>query len=286
MYRILVNKVFDLLEDSYQLNYPNYNQDSWFKCFEKFKLFLTHSYEVVSTIAGLMPEDEKNKLFSGNKAIIQKEFEDINKSNKNTDQKNAAYFVSSYDHNGAFLGTAAMLNHFHEIKILQEHGYVVYPHVVDNFYQISYHVRDADLVVINAHGSPYFIQIDYFTVESNLTFHGLREGADIVLNSCSTGAGLRSSIASKIAEDNINSNVFGALEIVWAMNINFSTRENETFVKNVEYQPGMSVQDILLPLPSVEFMHKFNYNIETSSCSDCINEDLLIGDIAFEEVLV
>lgn len=77
MYNLLFNKIPYLLEDSYQLNYPHNEQDSWFKSFKKFSLFLTHSYELIRLITDLMPEEEKNTLFSKNKALIKAKFEDI-----------------------------------------------------------------------------------------------------------------------------------------------------------------------------------------------------------------
>jgi phage gpG-like protein len=288
MYKLLINKIPDLLETSYQLNHPNDNQDSWFKSFKKFSLFLSHSYELIRTVAGIMPEEEKNILFSKNKALIQKEFANIAVSNNDSGQKHAAYFVSSYDHNGAMLGTVAMLNHFHEIKNLQEYGYTVYPMVVDNFFQISYRSEKAELVVINAHGDPSYIWMDHFTVDLNLTFNTLKKGADIVLISCSTASGLESSIAAKIAKDNLGSNVFGAEKMLWAANINFGfdDKNNATFVKNVEYQPGIYIYDAIVPTPSVEIMNKFIFNDEVSSAVYCVNKDILFGDNALEEMIV
>lgn len=200
-------------------------------------------------------------------------------SNHPSDQKHAAYFVSSHDHNGAMLGTDAMLNHFYEIKNLQEHGYVVHPYVVDNFFQISYRSDKADLIVINAHGDPSYIWMDYFTIDANLTFNALKNRVDIVLNSCSTGSGIETSIAAKIAKDNPGANVFGATEMVWLSNINFDTNENGTFVKNVEYQPGIEIYNIIVPTPNVEIMHKFfNDNVSFDVDFEC--KAILAGDNA------
>lgn len=283
MHNLFANKFHNLLEESYQSNYPNSNQHPWSKNLEKTKLAITYVYEAIKIAFDFISVDQKNQLFNNNKNILQEKFSEIRADNKVSDQKIAAYFVSSHDHNGFLLGTAATLNHFQEIKNLQTHGYTVYPHVVDNFFQIYYRLPEAvNLVYITAHGDPDSLDIEYFHIYSNLTLPNLGKEADIVLYSCSTGVGLESSIASKMAKDNPGANVFGALQQVWAIssNIHFSAKGNESFIEGVEYQPSM----LNLPLPFEDYMHKFNFIVDATSNSDANtqNETNLAGNITCE----
>lgn len=253
MFRVVLNKINNLLEEAYHFHYQDSEQNPWYKNLVKLEVLITALYERI-----FMPQDQKAKLISDNTAILEKEFNEIiskNEENKYSDQKVAAYFVSKMDPNGVFFDTTGMINHFYEIKNLQAHGYTVYPYLIKNLFEIKHnHIfHPINLLYINAHGSETGLYIDYFDIKQNLTFLDLAQDADILLNSCSTGKGLESSIAAKIANDNPGTQVFGASKNVFAAIINFAVEEGEYFIESVEYQ----ITGIFFPSPIEDTMHKF-----------------------------
>jgi len=274
MYRALFNKISNLLEYQYETKHPNSTQSYWSKKVETFKLFMDGIYDEFSFFY-YMSTEQKNQLLSDNKNTLEKKFAEIYSANNYySTQKVAEYLVSIDDHSGVFFRNIALLNHFYEIKNLQAHGYTVYPRIIDNLYQIVIRSHEnTELLYINAHGNSKFLTIDYFDMNHNLTLPSLKQGADIVLISCSTGEGLETSIASKLAKDNPGANVFGAQNVVSASNIVLASKENKTFVENVEYQA--------LPSPFENYMHKFNFIVDTTSNSDVNiqNEINLAGNI-------
>jgi len=223
-------------------------------------------------------QNEKEEIFKNNKDILQAKFDDVLINNKNDilNKKIAAYFVSDIDHNGAFLSTAAIMNHVNEVENLQKHGYEVYPYLIswkleiDNtLISLGLKNQQADLLYINAHG--YQDSIDIFNQVSNdsviemlnshddLQFKNLKANADIILNSCSTGKGFASSFAAKLANDNPGTRVFAATEKVFVADIKF-TEDNQSISEIIYHKANQ------LDLPEfVEYnMEKFCFSGETN----------------------
>lgn len=277
IYKVIYNKIKVLLEEAYQFYCSDTIEktcsveETWSKNIVKAQLFFKIGQEVVYTGLPMTSHSEKEKIFDNNKIILQKKFDEIISTNKDSNNKIAAYFVSKYDYNGFLLGTAAMMNHFYEIKNLQEHGYVVYPYLVTNLFEISIkllhlpiELPPVDVLFLNAHGTPSSLEFDYFDISTDLRFSNLKMDANIILNSCSTAKGSEASIAAKIAKDNPGTKVFGAKESVFVSNINFS--DDNLSIKNVEYQGVM----LELPSPFSDDMNKFCFSGETNELlSNC-----------------
>jgi hypothetical protein len=156
------------------------------------------------------------KDFYTNIEKLDNDFLEKNNAIGNNGKPLCAYFVSSYDQNGAILGNRLYYYHHYKIKNFEKH-YAVAAKVVRttgemfqflNQIKKSYPNREIKVIDIVSHGSKNTLCVkkengNFYTcsdVQEN-EFHDCAKDATIILDACSVGKGSQS-IAEKIAKMN------------------------------------------------------------------------------------
>lgn len=154
--------------------------------------------------------------FQNNIEKLNRDFQKKNNAIEGNVKPICAYFVSSFDQNGAILGDHLYYYHHYKIQNFEKH-YAVAAKVVrtaSEMFQFlkqlkeKYPNREIKVVDIVSHGSPNTLYVkkengEFYTssdVQKN-EFENCAKDATIILDACSTGKGSQS-IAEKIAKMN------------------------------------------------------------------------------------
>lgn len=206
------------LSTAYSLTYNDKTENQGKNTLEKICTTIKNYFSLIRNLIHYRPRESD---FTEVAECLDDNFQKINEKISKNNKPICAYFVSSYDENGAILGK--QLYYYHHYKIRNfEKDYAVAAKVVHTQAEMKeflkelktkYPDREIKVVDIVAHGFKSTIAIYNPSKESekegfitpsnmqNVEFNDCARDATIILDACSTGTG-HHNIADEIARKN------------------------------------------------------------------------------------
>lgn len=208
---MIPREIPDYLSTAHALRFPE--SPSGENIFKKYYRIFIERISLIKEILGYRPSSGD---FQKNIRRLDSDFQKINQKIGNDSKPICAYFVSSYDTNGAILGDHLYYYHNYKIKGFENH-YSVAAKVAKNtnemfefLGQLKSQFPDREIEVVDGvcHGDPTMLAIKKtdgnFYEKSDVKedeFKNCAKDAVIILDACSAGAG-KNSIADEIAKKN------------------------------------------------------------------------------------